>query len=488
MKEKTILNKLRVALGINPEINLETVLTIDGLEVFAEAFETGEAVYALDGEERMALEPGEYELNDGRILVIKEKGVIDSLKEKAAEQETEISEEDISELAQAATALKAENEKLKAELNKPAALPIRKSPAIIPTAQLVDVDLRKLTPAERVNERLFGLSRHAIPMKFRNNSVYRPTGKLNLTTSITGAYAGEFTGMYISAALLSGDTLANDAITIKPNVAYKTTVKKAVITGIITDASCDFTDAGDVTLTDRVLTPKALQVNKVLCKADFVPDWESIEMGYSAFKNMPPTFQGFIIQYMAAAIGASVETSIWQGTEATDGEFGGFTTLLAADSTVIDVTNDTVTAANVISEMAQVVAACPVAVRQKPDTTLYVSSNIYYAYVDALGGFGANGLGANGVGGQGTLWYTGQQLTFGGVKVFHAPGLPDNEMVLAQKSNLWFGTGLMSDHNMVKLIDTADILGDDNFRYICRFTGSVQYGIGSDIVYYWANA
>ena len=46
------------------------------------------------------------------------------------------------------------------------------------------------------------------------------------TTSITTTYAGEFAGEYISAALLSANTLENGGITIKPNVKYKEVLKK----------------------------------------------------------------------------------------------------------------------------------------------------------------------------------------------------------------------------------------------------------------------
>ena len=57
-------------------------------------------------------------------------------------------------------------------------------------------------------------------------------------------------------------------------------------------------------------------------------------------------------------------------------------------------------------------------------------------------------------------------------------------MVAAQKSNLFFGTGLLADHNEVKLIDMADLDGSQNVRVVMRFTAGVQYGIGSDIVLY----
>ena len=57
-------------------------------------------------------------------------------------------------------------------------------------------------------------------------------------------------------------------------------------------------------------------------------------------------------------------------------------------------------------------------------------------------------------------------------------------MFAAQRSNLFFGTGLMSDYNLVKLIDMADLDGSKNVRVIMRFTAGVQYGIGSEIVLY----
>ena len=46
------------------------------------------------------------------------------------------------------------------------------------------------------------------------------------SVSITSSYAGEFAGQYIAAALLSGATLNNGGITIKPNVKFKEVIKK----------------------------------------------------------------------------------------------------------------------------------------------------------------------------------------------------------------------------------------------------------------------
>jgi len=304
------------------------------------------------------------------------------------------------------------------------------------------------------------------------------------TTNITTTYAGEFAGKYISAALLSASTIENGGITVKPNVKYKEVMKKLSTNDLVADATCDFDPTSTITLTERILQPEEFQVNLELCKKDFVSDWEAVQMGYSAFDNLPPSFQDFLVAHVAAKVAEKTEQTIWSGANATAGEFDGLVTLAAADASVIDVAAGTVTAANVIDELGKIVDAIPSAVYGKEDLYLYVSQNVARAYVRALGGFGAAGLGANGTNAQGTQWWNNGALSFDGVKIFVANGLADNTAMAAEKSNLFFGTGLLSDHNLVKVIDMADIDGSQNVRVVMRYTSGVQYGIGSDIVLY----
>ena len=305
-----------------------------------------------------------------------------------------------------------------------------------------------------------------------------------MSVSITTTYAGEFAGKYISAALLSADTIEGGVITVKPNVMFKEVMKTLSTNALVKDAACDFADQSTVTLAERVLTPEEFQVNLELCKKDFHNDWEAIQMGYSAFDSLPPSFADFLIGHIAAKVAQKTEENIWQGATANAGEFDGFEALLAADATVVDVTGTTVSAANVITELGKVVDAISTAVYGKEDLYIYVASNVARAYIRALGGFGASGLGANGVNNEGTTWFNGGDLAFDGVKLFVCSGLSDNTMVAAQKSNLFFGTGLLADHNEVKLIDMADLDGSQNVRVVMRFTAAVQFGIGADIVYY----
>ena len=307
---------------------------------------------------------------------------------------------------------------------------------------------------------------------------------MSTTTSITTSYAGEKAAGYLSAALLSGSTLDSGLITIKPNIKFKEVLKIVSTDGIVKDASCDFDATSTLTLSERILQPDSQQVNLQLCKKDFQSDWDAISMGYSSFDSLPPSFADFLIGHVAAKVAQKTEQNIWNGTAATDGEFGGFKSLLLADATVTDVgAGAAVTAANVIAKMGLVVDAINSSIYTSEDLFIYVSQNVARAYVRALGGFQAT-IGAAGLDNKGTQWYNGGGLSFDGIKIAVANGLADNTMVAAEKSNLFFGTGLLSDQNEVKVIDMADLDGSQNVRVVMRFSAGVNYAVGSDIVLY----
>ena len=305
-----------------------------------------------------------------------------------------------------------------------------------------------------------------------------------MSVSLTSTYAGEFSGKYIAAALLSASTLDSGAISILPNVKFKSVIQKGATDDIVKDASCDFvTNQGTLTLTEAVLQPDEFQVNLQLCKKDLHDSWQAEQMGFSAHDSLAPSFAEFVIAHVSAKVADKTEKNIWSGATANSGEFDGFTAKLTADSDVIDVAAATVTAANVVEELGKVVDAIPTAVYGQEDLTLYVSSNVARAYVRALGGF-ASGIGANGSDNKGTQWYNGGELSFDGINIFVAKGLGDNTIVAAQKSNLYFGTGILNDQNEVKVIDMSDIDGSQNVRVIMRFTAGVQHVFGGDIVLY----
>ena len=319
---------------------------------------------------------------------------------------------------------------------------------------------------------------------------------VNLATTVTvnSTYAGEFAGEYIAAGLLSASTIDDGGITVKANIAFKEVIKKLVTSSLVTAAGCDFTPTSAITLTERIIEPKELQVNLQLCKYDFVKDFESQSMGFGLGQTLPPKFSDFLIAHVASEVAQNTEFCIWQGdtAAATNNSFDGFEKLIAASAAAGDIPAAQQVAAvaggllstNIIDELSKVVDAIPGALYGKEDLFLYIGTKAAKLYVQALGGFGANGLGANGVNSQGSQWWNNGSLTVNGVKIFVCPGMADNKIYAAQRSNLYFGTGLLNSTNEVKTLDMGDLDGSNNVRMIMRFTSGVQFGIASDLVEY----
>ena len=317
---------------------------------------------------------------------------------------------------------------------------------------------------------------------------------LATTTNITTTYAGEFAGEYIAAALLSASTIDDGGLTVKANIAFKEVIKKLATNALVASASCDFDPTSTVTLTERIIEPKELQVNLQLCKYDFVNDWEAQSMGYGLGQTLPPKFSDFMIAHVASEVAQNTEFCIWQGDTAagTNNSFDGFEKLIAASAAAGDIPAAQQVAAvaggllstNIIDELSKVVDAIPGALYGKEDLFLYIGTKAAKLYVQALGGFGANGLGANGVSNMGTQWWNNGSLTVNGVKIFVCPGMSDNKMYAAQRSNLYFGTGLLNSAQEVRVLDMQNLDGSNNVRMIMRFTSAVQFGIASDIVSY----
>lgn len=312
---------------------------------------------------------------------------------------------------------------------------------------------------------------------------------LATTVTISSSYAGEFSGKYISAALLSASTIDDGGITVMPNVKFKQVIQKVETGDLIADGTCDFAASSSVTLSEVVLQPEEFQVNLNLCKSDFLNTWDAIQMGYSAFNNngLPTSFSEYLIGYVAAKVAAQNEINLWTGNlgGAQAGEYNGIETLAAADATVIDVAGAAaLTATNIIDKMQDTVDAIPNTLFGKEDLKLYVSNKAAKLYIRALGGFGAAGLGAAGSDSKGTQWYNNGSLTFGGIPIFVARGMSDDSMIAAETSNLFFGTGLLSDYNEVRVIDQTPIDGSQNVRIVMRFTAAVQIGVGANVVYY----
>jgi hypothetical protein len=144
------------------EVELAQAKLDNGTVLEAESFEAGQPIFIVSEEDRIAVPVGEYQMEDGRILVVVEEGVIGEIKEATAEVEEEPSVEIeveaaveptmedkikemvmplIEEMKAELSAIKEEMAKKKQEMSSdmPAAMPIRHNPEAAPAPARVNL-------------------------------------------------------------------------------------------------------------------------------------------------------------------------------------------------------------------------------------------------------------------------------------------------------------------------------------------------------------
>ena len=296
-------------------------------------------------------------------------------------------------------------------------------------------------------------------------------------------FTGKAAGFYISAALQQANSL--EYLTMIENIKFKSNIQNMAGSGLVTAASCDFTTAGTLALTEKVLEPANLQVNLQLCKATLLDSWEALQMRAGAGAPPPASFDDYVISYMGEIIASSVESNIWAGTQNAAGEFIGFTGAGATgwlrggnDGTVLQAVltggaGVAPTAGTIIADMEVALDAMPTAIMGKEDVFVYINQKNYQLYIQAVSLMGyVNAYNMNG----------DYEPRINGYKIAVCNGLQNAAIVVAQKSNLFFGTDLLSDQTRIQLLDMANLDGSDNMRLVARYSAGTQTGVGSDIV------
>jgi len=302
------------------------------------------------------------------------------------------------------------------------------------------------------------------------------------TANISSNYVGKDAGEYIGASFKEADTISKNLVTVMPDIDYQIHLKKIAYADGRTDYTCGFTPAGSVTLSEKILAPKKIKNDLEICKEDLRQIWSSASMGFSAHNNNLPTdVESALIAEVLADMAENLDYDIWQGLAATDGSFTGFISLFGADGNVIKAANGitslngAVTKSNVISELEKVINVVPIALRRKADFKILVSPDIANFYEQAQ----VNGGITYGLGG------AEYQLRYGQYVLEPVNGLPANTFVACQAKNLVFGTGLMADHNEIRIADGDDFGRlDDQVRMKMVYTAGVQYYNSAEIIWY----
>jgi len=292
------------------------------------------------------------------------------------------------------------------------------------------------------------------------------------TTTVSSNYAGKDAGVIIGQSFKTIDTIEKNAVTIAENVNHKLSLRKIAYTDGTTAYTCGFAPAGAIVVNENLIEPFKFKNDFDVCKEDFRATWsDGIMGGGAANATSPSDIMDAIQAEVLGAIGEKLESDMWQSSV----NFDGFLTLFSADADVIKPTAAAaVTEANVLSDyLKQALASVPTSLKNK-ELILAVSPDVSEAYAFYLST-------------QGIVYGNGNNdfaLTFGRHTIVTLNGLPDNTIVVYERKNLVFATGLTADHNQVALVDEDEI-----GLLTGKVRGKVVYNVGvgyynpSEIVY-----
>ena len=300
--------------------------------------------------------------------------------------------------------------------------------------------------------------------------------------TVTSNHAGKEAGAIIGASFKEADTLAKGLVTVAQNVNNKLNMRRIRYTDGTTAYSCGHTPAGAIVLNERVLEPVKLKNDFDVCKEDFRATWsEDLIGGSSANPNSAADIQAAILAEVLAETAERTDALIWTGDDSNTDEWDGFITQFTADAAVIKANSgivpsgNAITKATVLAEFDNATAAIPVSLRRK-DLVFAISPDVADAYMKQLLESGVS----NGLGGD-----AGTSMVYGRYTVDTLNGLPDNTIVIYEKKNLVFGTGLLGDHNTVAIVDEDEIgLLTGKVRGKMVYTGGVNYYNSEDVVWY----
>lgn len=263
-----------------------------------------------------------------------------------------------------------------------------------------------------------------------------------------------------------------------PGIKSATKLANVTFGNILQPATCNFTAPGD-SLDAIDIDVCSLSAMAQLCQFDLEQSFLALQMAQGSNGDFTvASFMSFYWEEMAKNIQEDVELLRWQGDttslDATLSLCDGYIKKLKADAGVVDVAKAPITSLNVLTEIVKVLNAAPATIsRKKADLRFYVSSNV------------ANALELSTASGNTQTYITTPlALTFLGIKVVVAEGMPVNHMVLTLKNNLIYAFDGEGDGKALKAVNLADTVAEPYLRTRANLKVGFSFVNPTEIVLY----
>ena len=284
------------------------------------------------------------------------------------------------------------------------------------------------------------------------------------------AYVEENRLPLISKAVLGAKTPS--LLTLQTGVKGETALNLLQTSVVFGDgADCGWDEAGTATLTQRIIKPVIAKVNMAFCDKKLIGKWAQSQVRIAAGLEKLP-FEEDFMNSIADGIKAGIEKMVWQGDSANGDsriECDGFLKLLAADSSVIDVTFTS--GANVYQKTLQVLDAIPGEVYDK--ASIFMGCDYFRSLVQNLVAANLYHYDAN----DGEMEIT---LPGTNIKVYGVHGLDGTEKIVAgPRDEMFYGVDFENDEEVFDLFYSKD---NREFRLAVEFACGVQYAFGDHMV------
>ncbi len=320
-----------------------------------------------------------------------------------------------------------------------------------------------------------------------NNKKY----ELGVPTVSNNTYAGELALPYLTSATAS-NSIANGYVTVLSGIRNKAVLSNFTMTDPIVASNCQPVNTGKTTLNETVLTTTDLMVNEALCRSALYPTWVASQMNGSRNSEPPADFIDFAMSVVAGRTAEQLENVMYIGNGTLGkGFISGNGTLNSTNMKLGQVlagqtsnyvkinSGSATTSSNIDDALATVynkaVSICA-GILGKEDVQFLLSPKMYGLFLQYLSDKGGSIYMDRGVSADfGTVTYLG-------VPVRMAYGMPDDNILLGCVSNMFVGTNLGTDATEVQIVPRYQYDGSDFIQLIMRFGWGVQVGINTDII------
>ena len=282
---------------------------------------------------------------------------------------------------------------------------------------------------------------------------------------------------FYSRAYLTEDLVDN--YRTLPGIKSATKLANVAFGNILRASNCNFT-APDDTLDAIDIDVCPLSAMAQICQFDLEQSFVSLQMAQGSNGDFTvASFMNYYWNEMSLKIQEDLELIRWQGdtslvADPILGLCDGYLKKLCGDGDVIGIPSVSVDSTNVIAEMTTVYTSLPAAViRKKADLRFYVSANVAAAYELAAA-----------TGNTQTYVTLPLGLTFLGVKIVVADGMPNDTMVLTLKSNLIYAFDGEGDSKALKAVNLTDTVAEPYLRTRANMKVGFYYTNPTEIVVY----